>query len=253
MKFKHTFILATMTFLVSGCALLPFGNKANNNSSTSQNSLSNTNTETSTNTGTTTNTGIPSSTSGSSGPTKVTVPAHTLSDTNPPIDVDSDGQEVSASTWNSFRNGSQSKFNGNYNYTYRAYSGGNLTVEKYTKNGYYASSTSGTLRYERKSGTTFYQYISVSDGYLRQETTLDLQTKYTYRIWHEISVHMFDMVEYEYYIDGTYVSNKYGYTSQVKFQGGYLTLLRYILDGNVFEIYVSFETTIDIPQSYYYQ
>ena len=115
------------------------------------------------------------------------------------------------------------------------------------------SSNAGTLRYERKSESTFYQYVSVSDDYLRKETTLDIQDKYTYRIWHEISVHMFDMSEYKFFIDNTYVSNEHGYTSQVKFQDGYLTLLRYTLDANnMFEIYSSFETTIDIPASYYY-
>lgn len=195
-----------------------------------------------------------STSSSQSGPQKVTVAAHTLKDANSPIDPESMGQVVSESTWNSFRNASTSKFNGNYNYTYTAYSGGSYTLEKFTKNGYYIMTSSGTLYYERKSGNTFYNYISVSDGYLRQETTLDIQEKYTYRIQHEISVHMFDFSNYEYDdYDGTYYYRTTSFGAAVRFQGGYLTFLSYALGMNVFNINASFETTIDIPASYYYK
>ena len=187
-------------------------------------------------------------------PKKITVAAHTLSDTNPPINIDSPGQEVDESTWNSFKNGTASKFSNNYNFTYSAYSGGNQTTERYTKNGYFMRSVGGTLYYERKSGSTFYQYIDVSDGWLRQETTLDIQQKYTSRILDEINVHMFAFNKYEFDTlwDGGYVYNTDGFTSVVMFQGGYLTYLSYTLGMNVFEIKLSFETTIDIPKSYYY-
>ena len=56
-----------------------------------------------------------SSKSSSTGPTKVTVPAHTLSDSNPPITIDGVGERVSKTTWESFRNAPNSKFNGTLN------------------------------------------------------------------------------------------------------------------------------------------
>ena len=238
MKKKFAIILLTIAGcmpLISGCAV----NK----------------TTTPTQEPTTTTDDNPETPPGDTGPKKVTVAAHTLSDTNPPINIDSPGQQVSESTWNSFKNGSASKYSNNYNFTYSAYSGGNQTLEKYTKNGYFMRSVGGTLYFERKSGSTFYQYIDVSDGWLRQETTLDIQQKYTSRILDEINVHMFDFSNYEFGTlwDGGYVYNTDGFTSVVMFQNGYLTYLNYTLGTNVFEIKLSFETTIDIPKSYYYE
>ena len=254
MKTKFIILPLFAAMSLSACALLPsIGKKSSQSES---NTSSNTSNNTSTNTGTSssTNGGSGSSVSQSTGPTKVTVPAHTLSDSNPPINVNSKGQTVSESTWNSFRNASMSAFNNNYNYTYYSVSGGYRTIEKFTKNGYYVQSYSGELYYERKSGSTFYEYIAQSDGYLRQETTLDLQYKYTYRIHHEIYLHMFEYSDYEYdSYDGCYWYSTSAFASVVKFQNGYLTYLHYGLSGNIFDIELSFETTIDIPTSYYYQ
>ena len=90
-----------------------------------------------------------SSTGGDTDPKKVTVAAHTLKDSNPPINVNSKGQQVSKNTWDEFRYGAASKFSGNYNFTYNAYST-TTTLEKYTKNGYYVKTNYGELLYERK-------------------------------------------------------------------------------------------------------
>jgi len=197
---------------------------------------------------------------GGGDPEKVIVAKHTLKDTNPPFDSDNDGERVSESTWNAFRSASQSEFKKNYNYTYEAYSGGTYTLEYFTKNGYYVSTSAGTLYYERKNstGNTFYEYISTKDGYLRQETSLDLESKYTYRIHHEIYVHMFDYNEYEYMdgLGGVYTYNESGvFSSQIKFQNGYLSSLTYILYSTMskFEIKLAFKTEIEIPKSYYYK
>ena len=188
------------------------------------------------------------------GPQKHTVAAHTLSDAHPPVDSDAMGEQVNKTTWDSFLNGSTSFFSEHYNYTYTAYSGGSYTIEKFTKNGYYMQSSSGKLYYERISGNSFYQYIQTSEGWLRQTTTLDLQSKFTYRIQHEISVHMFDFENYEYQgdYDGSYFYPDYGFGSLIMFHGGYLTCLRYETSGASFSIDTSFKTTIDIPESYYY-
>ena len=194
-----------------------------------------------------------SSSSTSSGPTKVTVPAHTLEDSDPPIDVDSMGDVITEDTWNSFRYGDASKYLGNYNYTYRAYSGGVETIEAFTKDGYFTRTNYGKLYYERKSGSTFYQYISTNSGYLRDETTLDIENKYTSRIISELYVHMFDFSDYEYdEYDGSYTYRTTAFGSTLKFQNGYLTFLYYAIGYSFFEIKLSFETTIDIPESYYF-
>ena len=235
--------------LLSGCNLLQ--------SFMNQNQGTNNNTNTSGGTGTNTggNAGGNAGGSGNNEPKKITVAAHTLRDNNPPIDVDSIGEEVSESTWNYFRNASQSYFEDNYNYTYVAYSGGSFTVEAFTKNGYYVQSSAGRLYYERKSGSTFYQYSQTSGGYQRSTTTLDLANKCSYRIHHEIYVHMFEFENYFYDEDfeGLYRYLGNGFTSNVRFQDGYLTYLYYVVGSNTFEIRLSFETTIDIPESYYYQ
>ena len=196
---------------------------------------------------------------GGGDPKKVIVAKHTLKDFNPPFDSDSNGEMVSESTWNAFRSASQSEFKKNYNYTYEAYSGGTYTLEYFTKNGYYTSTSAGTLYYERKNstGNTFYEYISTKDGYLRQETSLDLESKYTYRIQHEIYVHMFDYNEYEYLADlgGYYRYFTSAFSTYLKFQNGYLSSLTYILYSPMsqFEIKLAFKTEIEIPESYYYK
>lgn len=196
---------------------------------------------------------------GGGDPEKVKVAKHTLKDTNPPLDSDDDGEMVTESTWNAFRYASQSEFKKNYNYTYEAYSGGTYTLECFTKNGYYVSTSVGKLYYERKNstGNTFYEYISTKDGYLRQETSLDLESKYTDRIQHEIYVHMFEYKEYEYLVElgGCYRYYTSAFSTYLKFQKGYLTSLTYILNSTMskFEIKLAFKTEIEIPESYYYK
>lgn len=195
---------------------------------------------------------------GSTDPVKVSVAAHTLKDNNPPIDVGSIGEQVDEDAWNSFRYGSSAKFNGNYNFTYHSYSGGTNLVQSFTKNGYMIESMqtgrTSTLYYERKSGNTFYQYSAVGNEWLREETSLNLQSIYTTRIVDELYVHMFDFENYEYDpSDGKYYYLDYGFGTQVMFQNGYLTHLFYALGTNIFEIKLSFETTISIPKSYYYK
>ena len=243
MKIKNVLLLTSIAFLASGCGLFL-------RPSTSKSSSSALSSITSTTTGTST-----TKTSSTSQSNKVTVPAHTLSDSNPPIDVSAKGQQVNETTWNSFRNASDSKFVGNYNYTYSAWSGGNHTLEEFTKNGYHMKSNAGELYYERKSGSTFYTYIKQSNyTYLREEATLDIQSKYTSRITSEIYVHMFDYSNYEYDSDeGSYYYRTTSFGCTVKFQGGYLTYLQYALGTNIFEIKATFETTINIPESYYYK
>lgn len=247
MKTKNILLLTFVALLVTSCGLfIRPTSKSNSSNATSQTSTTSVKPGTST-----TSTG---KTSSSKDDGKVIVPKHTLSDSNPPIDVNSKGEEVSETVWNSFRSASNSKFNGNYNYTYYAYSGGNQTLEAFTKNGYYMQSSAGKLYYERKSGNTFYQYIAQGYNWLRQETTLDIQQKYTQRIVDEIYVHMFDFENY-YFDDeeGTYEYRTTTFGTHVKFQGGYLTNLFYALGANIFEIRLSFQTTIEIPESYYYK
>lgn len=247
MKIKNLLLLASVMMLIAGC-----GSKSVTPSTTEESSE--TVSESSETSESTEESSSSSETTTDTGPKKVTVAAHTLKDTNPPINVNSPGEQVTKSVWDSFRYGGEAKFKGNYNYTYWSYSGGYETIEAFTKNGYYMKSIAGKLYYERKSGSTFYTYISQSDGYLRQETTLDLQSKYTSRIVNEIYVHMFDYENYEFQeYDGTYRYIDYGFGCGVKFQGGYLTYLFYSVGGSLFEIRATFETTIDIPKSYYYE
>lgn len=252
MKLRNILILLPVTFLSFGCSFFKRSTSSSTASSlTSQ--AGNSSSQSSNNS----QPGVSSQNSATSTSSKVTVAAHTLSDGNPPINLDSKAEKVTEATWNSFKNGSASKFNGNYNYTYRAiYNMGETLYQQFTKDGYYMRSPSGKLYYERKSGSTFYQYIDVSDGWLREETTLDLQNIYTSRIVDEIYVHMFDFSDYEYDEDigYTYYGPNNAFSSRIRFQQGYLTYLFYSLDGGKtsFIINSTFETTIDIPKSYYY-
>lgn len=253
MKFKSiAFLLATI-LLVSGCnsnqtngSGEPFGSSTSSETNNNQQETNNNHQET--------NNNSQQETNKDDTPKKVTVNAHTLKDSNPPIDISSQGQRVSESTWNSFKNGSTSKFNGNYNYTYSAIVGyQQIAFEEFTKNGYHLKSQSGELFYERKSGSAFYNYVKLSGEYQRLETTFDLQSKYTSRIVDEIRVHMFDFDEYEYDdYDGTYWLYTTSYAAAVRFQGGYLTYLHYALSGGtaIYDIQATFETTINIPESY---
>lgn len=193
-----------------------------------------------------------------SGPTKVSVPAHTLKDSNPPFNCDAKGEKVTETTWNSFKNAADSKFNNYYNYYYWSYSGGNQTIEAFTKNGYFTQSMFVQTYYERKSGSTFYKYaIDTKYNYQRSETTLNLQSKFIYRIKQEIYVHMGNFSDYEWDDDfGYYACRALGqnYSSIVKFQNGYLSYMYYVVDRtNIFEIKDMFNTTIEIPESYYYK
>lgn len=193
---------------------------------------------------------------GTSTKTKVTIPSHTLSDTNPPIDINSKGQRVSESTWNSFKNGGQAKFNNNYNYTYWYYVGGQSYTQHFTKNGYEISNPTGYYYYERKSGNTFYYYPSIYN-YERSEILLDLTYKYTYALAHEVELHMLEFSKYTYDEDEGYYhyrDENNAFTSTVIFKGGYLTYLYYVIPSTAYyEIKLSFETTIEIPQSFYYE
>ena len=250
MKKLHVVLLT-----VAGIVSFASGCRAEQNPSVTDSTLTEETSEDSSSIPSSTSSSSASSSSTSSGPKKVTVPAHTLKDSNPPIDVNKKGEIVDKTTWDSFRNAPDSKFAGNYNFTYSAYSGGYQTLKKFTKNGYYMSSISGELIYERKSGSKFYQYIDVSDGWLREETTLDIQNEYVSVIQHEIYVHMFDFENYEYWEDdnGTYRYITTAFGCGVRFQGGYITYMFYALGMNIFELKASFETEIDIPKSYYYE
>lgn len=200
-----------------------------------------------------------SSSSTSTGPTKVTVAKHTLSDGNPPIDIHSVGQHVDKTTWDSFKGAPASKFNSHYNYTYRYFVGGQVTYETFTKDGYELSNNTGTYYYERIGGKR-YQYNSMSDGYERVSSSYDFIARRSEAIAHEADVHMFAYEEYTYFgeddgMDGVFIYNTSAFSTEIKFQGGYLTYLRYTLNSplTTYEIQLAFETTIEIPKSYYYQ
>ena len=69
---------------------------------------------------------------------------------------------------------------------------------------------------------------------------------------------MFEYKNYEYMegLGGIYTYNESGvFSSQIKFQKGYLVSLTYILYSTMsrFEIKLAFKTEINIPQSYYYK
>lgn len=122
MIIKNTILLVSLTFLMCGCA--PSGEDEHSTGSTTSGLSNSSGSSSSTST-----TGTSSST-GSTHSGKTIVPAHTLKDNNPPIDVNSKGQQVSEETWNSFRYAASSKFNGNYNYTYRSWNlGGEVLKE----------------------------------------------------------------------------------------------------------------------------
>lgn len=251
MKFNSVFLTLLCLSLTSGCSSAPKESVDDSTPDVTSTTLTSEEDSSSTTSITSKGTSLTSTTSEKK---KVTVAAHTLKDSNPPITVGGDGEKVTEATWNSFKNGTSPKFNSHYNYTYWAYSGGYETIEAFTKNGYYMKSSAGKLYYERKSGNTFYNYISTSEGWLRQETTLDLQSKYTYRLSQEIYVHMFDFNDYEFDdFFGSYRYKDYSIGNVIQFQNGYLTYLSYTLGMNIFQIKLAFETTIDIPESYYYQ
>lgn len=248
MKLRNALLILTSATFVCGCT-------PNQSSSNNSNSSSNTSSGTS---GTSqTDTGSSGTTSGS---TKVTVAAHTLSDSNPPIDIFTPGQHVDKNTWNSFKNGSASKFANHYNFTYTAfYSASNYQMRFYTKDGYAFKTLTNDVYsrqfYERKSGNTYYQYVDVDDGVLRQVSTdSTIASKYTELYLSEIYVHMFEYEEYTYREDNEDFFYDGGtFTSVVQFQGGYLSYLFYQTSGITFTLNNSFNTTIEIPKSYYYQ
>lgn len=183
---------------------------------------------------------------------KVIVPAHQLKDNNPPINVNAKGEQVSEITWNSFKNGTKSKFNNHYNLTYTSYSGGVTQREEFTKNGYHINTSGGELYYE-KSGSTTYCYIRQSNySYLRTEQYKDFTDRYTEIFTHEISIHMFSFSNYEYDSEsGRYYYYAQNFGSVVEFKSGYLTHLEYGMAGASFSVDAVFQTVIDIPESYY--
>lgn len=244
MKTQNILLLLLSAIFVCGCTT----NQVSNKDTTSEEKSSQSSSSSS----------HSSSGSTSTGPTKINVPAHTLSDSNPPVTIYDDGEQVTESTWNSFKNGNASKFSNHYNFLYTAFiSGTNYQQEWYTKNGYGYNSLQGstfsTMYYEKKSGSTFYQYVKVSDGYLRQETSFNLTNKFTSRILDEINVHMFEFSNYTW--DADFQVYKYDggtFSSVVQFKKGYLYSLRYTLGSIQYSITNMFDTTVDIPKSYYY-
>ncbi len=66
---------------------------------------------------------------------------------------------------------------------------------------------------------------------------------------------MFDFESYEYIEEvGYYFYSTSSFGCIVEFKNGYLTGLRYEMGSTgIFNIRDAFETTIDIPKSYYYQ
>lgn len=241
MKIKNLLILIPVSFISTSCVINGVSDASDSKQAETTSNTSGTTTTTTT-----------------SQPTEVTVAAHTLSDSNPPIDVDSTGDVITQDDFDRLLNAPQSSFNGNYNYTYTYYSGGNIGVKKYTKKGYSIQTSSGTIYYEKKSGSTFYKYSASSKGgYLRTEETLNLQNEYTYTIWHEVYVHLnlydvkFDDYTYNEGLGGVYQYSCSAFSVTFKMQSGYLTYLYYGLSGSYFYINLSFETTISIPKSYY--
>ena len=111
-------------------------------------------------------------------------------------------------------------------------------------------------KYE-KINNNLYQYNSTKDGYRRVSSSYDFMSRRSEVLAHEVYVHMFEYDEYTYQGDlgGFYTYSTSAFSTMVKFQGGYLTYLRYTLNSplSTFEIFDSFETTIEIPKSYYYQ
>ena len=191
---------------------------------------------------------------GPSGPVKKTVAAHTLSDSNAPITIGGKGDVVTESLWNSFKYGAASKFKGHYNFQFSSMSGGVIQQQLYTKNGCFLYSSAGRLYYERKSGNTFYVYSQTSEGYLRSTTTFDLEARYEDVFYQQIKVHMFDFSNYEYdSYDGSYSYRTFDFGSTIIFQNGYITHFQYGLSGSSFTISKVFETSINIPASYYYE
>ena len=99
MRFKKFLLLSSIVLLVSSCGEAANGSPAtNNNSNTNTNTNNNGNNNNNNNNNNNTNT-----------QTKITVNAHTLSDSNPPIDVDGVSDRVDEDQWNSFRYGGASK------------------------------------------------------------------------------------------------------------------------------------------------
>lgn len=189
------------------------------------------------------------------GPIKTTVAAHTLSDSYPSgFNPNSNGQQVKESTWNAIRYASDETLSKYFNYTYTSISGYTRTIQKFTKNGYSTESIYGKVYYEQ-SKTKCYSYAEVSDGVLRSETVFDIESRAKSTLESEIRVHMFDMSCYEYYYeDGCYWYFESSFAAAVKFQNGYLTYLHYSLGGTaIFDIEAVFDTTIEIPESYYYK
>lgn len=253
MKIKKLLLLTSVAFIASGCNLN--ANNANNQvepgaSSESGSSHSGSSSSSS------------SSSSSGGGSTKINVAAHTLTDGAAPIDLDSNCQRISESTWNAFKNGTSSMINDHYNYTYRAtVNRSEILYEQYTKNGYYFRSTSGQMYYEKKSGSSssYYQYRSVSDGWIREDAAIAVQNKFSDRLKSECDLHMgidiaYNEFEFNEYMGFTYTGPGNSPVINVRFQGGYLTFLSYSLDnGDIYyTINTVFETEISIPKSYYY-
>lgn len=190
-----------------------------------------------------------------------TIAAHTLSDSNPPV-IEGNGEEITSSQWNTFKNASQSAFNKQYNYTYSYRYSSNITAiytQKFTKNGWMIQNPNqNAVYYENKNGTC-YSYTKTGSNYIRSTSSENIQSKCSYAIYHEVETHMKEMSNYEFIEDDDLTDDFYfgyyhyagaGFGYQIKFQNGYITWLHANIDGNDFEIKAVFETTINIPQSH---
>lgn len=236
MKFKSLIILMPAMLLLGSCGPTQQSSSSSSSSTTTGSQSSTT------------------SHSTSQGPVKNIVKAHTLSDTKPSdLNLNSKGQQVTESTWNSFKYHSDSKYSGYFNYTYTSILGyTNRTIQKFTKNGYYAESNYGKTYFE-KTGGKCYSYASTSDGLLRSESYYDISGNCKTTLEHEIYVHMFDFENYEYDdYDGCYWYRTTQFGAAVKFQNGYLTYLHYAQGGTaIYDLEAVFDTKIEIPESYY--
>ena len=246
MKLKKVLLLTSLIFLVSGCGVNKNNSKTDDPADTDPGIV---------NPGDGDGGDPGDTTPPDTGPKKIEVPAHTLSDTAP-INVNGKGQEISEEEWELFRVYGKANaswyFEGYYNYTYPT----NVSnIEKhFTKNGYLQKSGSTITYYERKSGNTFYKYSYSKGEYVREESSLDLPSKYEDTICHEIYVHLHAYKEYEYNSStGTYTYNLSGNKFEARFHSGYLTYLYAYVSGMEYKIHATFQTTITIPKSYYYE
>ena len=261
MKIKNILLLVSVAFLTSGCGLIR-GVSSSVNSSSKMDTSSETSSSQSNSSSNPSSDSSSSSSSSEEESNSVPVAPHTLSDSNPPV-VAGPGQEISSSKWESFMNASQSAFASHYNYTYTyRYSNAptSIYVQKFTQNGYMIQNPNQNPIYYENAKGFCYSYINLGSGYVRSQSSEDIQSRRTYALHHEVQIHMKDMSNYDFIEDDdpndefhygyyNYVGVGFGY--QIKFQGNYITWMHAYIDGNDFEISAVFETIINIPASHF--